>query len=72
MNVLMSIIGLALAIYFAYSAGFIALFSLAGLMPIRRPIKVSADTPLRRFLVLIPSYKEDAVIENTAKTAPAK
>lgn len=69
MNVLMSIIGLALAIYFAYSAGFIALFSLAGLMPVRRPIRLSADTPLRRFLVLIPSYKEDAVIENTAKTA---
>lgn len=69
MSILLSIFGFGLAIYFAYSAGFVAFFSLVGLLPIRRAAGLNDSETQRRFLVLIPAYKEDLVIENTVHAA---
>ncbi len=55
MSILLSIFGFGLAIYFAYSAGFVAFFSLAGLLPIRSATGLNDSETPRRFLVLIPA-----------------
>ncbi len=69
MNVVLTLIGLVAALYFAYSAGFVALFSVAGSLAKRRVLTWKEQDVKRRFLVLIPAYKEDLVIEQTAQAA---
>lgn len=54
-------------IYFGFAAIYIFVFALAGLFP--RTLKVNANPQLRKFAVLIPGYKEDAVIIDVAQQA---
>ncbi len=57
----------ALLIYLAFAAGYQLVFSAAGLFrPRRMPAK---DKIQRKFAVLIPAYREDRVIAETAKKA---
>lgn len=56
----------ALFVVMALMTLYLLVFAVAGLFPYS---KVRPSTARTRFLVLIPSYKEDAVILNTAKEA---
>lgn len=56
-----------LLVYFGFSALYIFILSIAGHFRIRR--KKSFQSIQRRFAILIPGYKEDAVIVDTAKEA---
>ncbi len=57
-----------LGVYLAYAGGFTLLFSVAALVPERRRSR-RAIVHLRKILVLIPAYKEDAVIVDSARAA---
>lgn len=56
-----------LLIYLGLSSLYIFILAIAGQFKIRQPIKL--DKKQRRFAVLIPGYKEDAVIVDVAKDA---
>lgn len=68
MSVIATILCIVLGSYLAYSGGFTLLFSLAAFLPERKK-RTSKLMLARRFLVLIPAYKEDAVIVETARAA---
>lgn len=57
----------ALLIYFGFAAAYVFLFALASLLPYRPKPANTSDT--RKIAVLIPGYKEDAVIVEVAKDA---
>lgn len=57
----------ALLIYFGFAAVYVFLFAMASLLPYRP--KPAAQSTGRRVAVLIPGYKEDAVIVDVAKDA---
>lgn len=63
----MLIIELILLSYFVYVVAYTATFSFAGLF--YKPQQLPFDPPQQKFCVLIPSYKEDAVILDTARKA---
>ena len=54
-------------VYWAWAVGFMAIFALAAFIPTRRSAKYEDE--YHNLLVLIPAYKEDQVILNTAKQA---
>lgn len=54
-------------IYFGFAAIYILIFAFAGIFNRRQ--KVTSDQKKRKFAVLIPGYKEDAVIVEVAKEA---
>lgn len=56
-----------LFIYFGFAAIYVLIFAFAGLFP--RKQKTHASPTLRKFAVLIPGYKEDAVIVDVAQEA---
>lgn len=63
----MFIIEYILLAYFLYSVSYTLLFSLAGRI-IHRKVE-GRPVPINKIAVLIPAYKEDAVIESVAKSA---
>lgn len=63
----MFILEIILLSYFVYVVAYAGIFSAGGLF--YRPCSLPFDPPHRRFCVLIPSYKEDAVILDTARKA---
>lgn len=63
LNLLLGIIGA----YLTYVVGYQFFFSVAGLFPSRKRKVIT--TRQRRFVVLIPAYREDRVIANTAQAA---
>ncbi len=74
MNVLLTILGLALTTYLAWAVFYQLTFAVAGhffkkerLRPKLR--KEKTEGKLRRFAVLIPAYKEDSVIGGTVRAA---
>lgn len=56
-----------LFIYFGFAAIYIFIFGFAGLFP--RKLKAKAEVNHRKVAVLVPGYKEDAVIVDVAKEA---
>jgi len=54
-------------LYFAFGTFYFIIFSIAGLLPYSPPSRKSEK--LRKFVVLIPGYKEDAVIVEVARHA---
>jgi len=60
-------IQLLLFIYFSLTAVYFLIFSVAGLFPLRQQLADSKQQ--NRVAVLIPGYKEDAVIIDVAKQA---
>lgn len=62
-----TIIQIVLLVYFGLSTIYIFILSLAGLFKIKRPAII--DDRQRKFVVLIPGYKEDAVIVDVARDA---
>ena len=56
-----------LLVYFGFAAIYIFVFALAGIFPLKQ--KTPAKSIQRKFAVLIPGYKEDAVIVDVAKEA---
>lgn len=65
---ILSILELLLFAYLAFGVLYILLFSIAGLFKVKSKTKSVAKTE-RKFAVLIPGYKEDAVIVEVAKKA---
>lgn len=65
LNVLLNIIEYVLIIYFGFAAFYVLIFAFAGLF--KRKKKKAEIRSLRKFAVLIPGYKEDAVIVEVAK-----
>ena len=63
----MLIIELILLSYFVYVVAYTTTFSFAGLF--YKPQQLPFDPPQHKFCVLIPSYREDAVILDTARKA---
>ncbi len=65
--VALQVIQCVLLIYFTIATIYFAAFSIAGLFKCRR--KALIDNKIRKFAVLIPGYKEDAVIIDVARQA---
>ncbi len=65
---ILSILELLLFAYLAFGVLYILLFSIAGLFKVKSKTKSVSKTE-RKFAVLIPGYKEDAVIVEVAKKA---
>lgn len=68
LNIVLTILEIVLFAYLAFGALYILLFSVAGLLKPKSRRKDKAEVT-RRFAVLIPGYKEDAVIIEVAKEA---
>ena len=68
LNILGNILELALFAYLAFAAFYILIFSVAGLSTPKKQANTSKQFD-RKFAVLIPGYKEDAVIVEVAKKA---
>lgn len=66
-QLVINILEYTLLIYFGFAAIYIFIFGLAGCLP--RKEKVKSKPKKRKFAVLIPGYKEDAVIVDVAKEA---
>ena len=54
--------------FMAYSVGYVFLFSLASLLPRRRRHVPETASQSSRFLILVPAYKEDRVILQSAQS----
>lgn len=70
MNTLQLIINIfeyMLLIYFGFAAVYVFIFAFASIFPLKQ--KTFDNTVQRKFAVLIPGYKEDAVIVDVAKEA---
>ena len=67
MVIAIQVIALIITIYFGYSI--IYMFFFAATAFIRRRVKPLLEEKQRRIAVFIPGYKEDAIIESTAKAA---
>jgi len=65
--VILHIIEFVIFIYLAIAALYVFIFALAGIFPYKH--KEAKNKKQRKFAVLIPAYKEDAVIINVAKDA---
>lgn len=65
--ILIYIIGWVLFAFIAYQVLSIMILAIAGLF--KRTPKITPTSPTRKYLVLIPSYKEDRIILQTAKKA---
>lgn len=68
LNILFAILELVLFAYLAFAAFYILIFSVAGLSTPKKQANISKQFD-RKFAVLIPGYKEDAVIVEVAKKA---
>jgi len=68
LNFLIAILELVLFAYLAFAAFYILIFSVAGLSTPKKQANTSKQFD-RKFAVLIPGYKEDAVIVEVAKKA---
>jgi len=68
LNILFAILELVLFAYLAFAAFYILIFSVAGLSTPKKQANTSKQFD-RKFAVLIPGYKEDAVIVEVAKKA---
>lgn len=71
MLTLLNIIGLVLFVYAAFAVGYLFFFAMAGALRKRSDARIYqlGQPPYRRFAVLIPAYKEDAVIVGTVRQA---
>ncbi|WP_421919807.1 glycosyltransferase [Marinifilum sp.] len=67
LHIIIYIFELVLFIYLGFSAAYIFIFALASIFPYQQ--KAAKSTKKRKFAVLIPGYKEDAVIVDVAKDA---
>ncbi|HCE56699.1 MAG TPA: glycosyl transferase family 2 [Prolixibacteraceae bacterium] len=67
LRIVVNIIEIILIVYFGIAAIYVFVFALAGLFPYRQ--KTTPNPQLRRFAVMIPGYKEDAVILEVATEA---
>ena len=67
LKITFNILEYILYIYFGFAAVYILIFSIAGLL--RRKSKKPKSSTNRKYAVLIPGYKEDAVIFEVAKEA---
>lgn len=65
--ILVHILVIAMALYLGFGVLYQLFYALTGLLPSPQPI--AKDDRLRKFAVFIPSYKDDAVIVQTAKAA---
>lgn len=65
MNILFTLIFAIITAYFAFCALYVVLFSFAGLFYRNR--KYPRATRFRRFVILVPAYKADKVIEELAQ-----
>lgn len=64
---IINILEIVLLVYFGFAAFYILIFSIAGVFPSHTPKPKKLET--RKMAVLIPGYKEDAVIIDVAKDA---
>lgn len=67
LRIVVNIIEIILIAYFGIAAIYVFIFALAGLFPYRQ--KTTSNPRLRKFAVMIPGYKEDAVILEVATEA---
>lgn len=67
LNFLLNILEIVVFIYLGLAAFYVFIFALAGTFPYKQ--KQAKHTKKRKFAVLIPGYKEDAVIVDVAKDA---
>lgn len=67
LRIVVNIIEIILIVYFGIAAIYVFVFALAGLFPYRQ--KTTANPQFRKFAVMIPGYKEDAVILEVATEA---
>ncbi|MCT4603064.1 MAG: glycosyltransferase family 2 protein [Marinifilum sp.] len=67
LHTIIYIVELILFIYLGFAALYVFVFALASIFPHKQ--KVPTNTTKRKFAVLIPGYKEDAVIVHVAKDA---
>lgn len=67
LQIIINILEYVLVIYFGFAAIYVFVFAFASIFPLKQ--KKPAKTVLRKFAVLIPGYKEDAVIVDVAKEA---
>jgi cellulose synthase/poly-beta-1,6-N-acetylglucosamine synthase-like glycosyltransferase len=65
--VIINFLEVILIVYFGFAAVYIFIFGFAGIFP--RKENKSKSNPIRKFAILIPGYKEDAVIVEVAKDA---
>lgn len=65
--IILNLIELVIFIYLGVAAVYVFIFALAGIFPHKQ--KQAENTKQRKFAVLIPGYKEDAVIVDVAKDA---
>jgi cellulose synthase/poly-beta-1,6-N-acetylglucosamine synthase-like glycosyltransferase len=67
LKLIIQIIEWILVLYFGFAAFYVLLFSVAGIF--NKKLKIIENPKMNRFAVLIPGYKEDAVIVEVAKDA---
>jgi len=65
LHIIIYLVELILLIYLGFSALYVFIFALASVFPKKR--KIPRQITTRKFAVLIPGYKEDAVIVDVAK-----
>ena len=66
-QIIVKIFEYILLIYFGFAAIYVFIFAFAGVFPLKQ--KTPPTSTFRKFAVLIPGYKEDAVIVDVAKEA---
>lgn len=66
-QLILNVFEYVIVIYFGFAAVYVFIFAFAGIFT--RKQKVPAKTTVRKFAVLIPGYKEDAVIVDVAQEA---
>lgn len=66
-QIIVNIVEIIVFIYFGFAAFYVLLFAFAGVLPLRA--QKPEQKKIRKMAVLIPGYKEDAVIVSVAKDA---
>jgi len=66
-QIIVTFFELVFYIYFASAAVYVVIFAFAGIFPLKQ--KTSCSLKYNKFAILIPGYKEDAVIVDVAKEA---
>lgn len=66
-KIIINIFEIIFLVYFGFASVYVLIFAFAGIF--NRKQKVTSEPKMRKFAVLIPGYKEDAVIVEVAKEA---